>query len=153
MIEEKIRYISRFIDGYSGYGDVSGDIERVNHFIRDRVMRVNSVVARLASHVPPDVSSYFTMVSRLSSNVMSILSMEYRDVDVSGDIVEKLVEVDYKIVEVLNTAVKILDSLVGGLSLPMSREYGVLIYRLFSKLKDLLNVRLQLLGLIGGDKE
>ena len=147
MSEEKIRFVSRFIDGYTGYEEGWEDIKRVNLYIRDRIVRMNSVVARLAAVVPPDVSSYFTMASKISGEVLSLISIEYRDVDIEDSVAEKLVEIDYKVVEILNTIVKILDSLVGGLSLPMSREYGVMIYRLTGKLKNLLDMRLKLLGL------
>lgn len=147
MNEEKIKFITRSIDGYSGYQNFFEDIKRVNQFIRDRVIRINSTIARMAVAVPPDISSYFQMTSKISGEILEFISIDYKEINVLKSSLEKLIELDHKIVEILNTAIKTLESMGSGFSLPMSREYSVILYKLTARLRDIINMRLELLGL------
>ncbi len=136
MTEEKIRFISSFIDGYSGYVS-EDDLERVSQYIRDKAVRLKNVLLRISAYAPPDVSSYFKMSSEILDDILRKLSIQHGINKISKDIVANLVEMDYKIVEILDKIFRIVDSLAGGVPYPLYREYASMIYNLVTRLRTL----------------
>lgn len=146
MRDDRIQYITQYIEGYTGYID-SEDIDRINIFIRDRLTRLYKVLTNFSTAAPPDISSYFMMISKLSSDIISILSIEYKVSEIESDVTEKLIELDYKAVELLNVMDKTIDSILSAPPLPMYREYSSMLYKLVARLKEFLKRRLEILGL------
>ncbi len=137
MSEEKIKFISNFIDGYSGY--LSGDdLERVSQYVSEKAIRLKNVLLRLLAYAPPDVSSYFKMSSEILDDILKKLSIQHGTDKISNDIVANLVEKDYKIVEIIDKIFRIVDSLAGGVPYPLYREYASMIYNLVARLRTLI---------------
>jgi len=145
MRSDRIQYISRYIEGYTGYRDLR-DLEKVNIFIRDRLARVYKVLMNISGNAPPDVSSYFMMVTRLSNDIINMLSMEYNRVRIEADLCDEVIELDYKAVEILNMVDKTIESISGAPPLPMYREYSFMLYRMVARLKEILKRRREILG-------
>ena len=146
MSRDKIDYLSKVVNGYTGYTKWREDDRKIREYVEKELFSVKSLLVKISVGIPPDASHYIDMGVSIIENILINIESDIPIKKPDEKAKKGLVDLDYRIVELTSHLKKVINTLLTGPSLALVREYSKLIYQISVNLKKYYEERIRLLA-------